>query len=61
LRAERDRRRGHHLLAHLRNEAYREYRRRIYPGSVAEGGKALSVEGNDRAIAEGKRRLGQGG
>jgi predicted amidohydrolase len=57
LRAERERRRGHHMLAHLRNEAYGEYRRGVYPGSLAPGAKALTVEGNERAIAEGKRRL----
>jgi predicted amidohydrolase len=61
LRAERERRRGHHMLAHLRMEAYREYQRPIYPGSLAEGERALSIAGNERAIAEGKRRLGQGG
>jgi predicted amidohydrolase len=57
LRAERERRRGHHMLAHLRTEAYREYRRSIYPGGLAEGAGVLSVEGNERATAEGKRRL----
>ncbi len=57
LRAERERRRGHHMLAHLRTEAYEGYRRAIYPGSLPEGEKALSVEANDRAIAEGKRRF----
>jgi predicted amidohydrolase len=60
LRAERERRRGHHLLAHLRTEAYAAYRRPIYPGGLAAGGATLSVEGNDRAIAEGRRRF-QGG
>jgi predicted amidohydrolase len=61
LRAERQRRRGHHLLAHLRTEAYAEYRRSIYPGSLHGGEKGLSVEGNERAIAEARRRLGRGG
>jgi predicted amidohydrolase len=55
LRAERDRRRGHHMLAHLRTEAYPLARRPVYPGGLTEGG--LSVAGNDRAIAEGKRRF----
>ena len=32
LRHERQRRRGHHLLNHLRTEAYAGYRRSIYPG-----------------------------
>jgi formamidase len=51
LRAERERRRGHHLLAHLRMEAYTAYHRSIYPGSLPESGATLSVEGNERAIA----------
>ena len=59
LRAERDRRRGHHMLAHLRNEAYTAYGRPLYPGGLGGAGR-LSVEGNERAIAEGKRRLAGG-
>jgi predicted amidohydrolase len=59
LRAERERRRGHHMLAHLRNEAYAEYRGGVYPGSLADGEKKLTVEANERAIAAGKRRLKQ--
>ncbi len=55
LRAERERRRGHHLLAHLRTEAYTGYARPIYPGGLAGG--TVTVEGNDRATAEGKARL----
>jgi predicted amidohydrolase len=35
LRAERQRRRGHHLLAHLRTEAYPLYRQPIYPAGQA--------------------------
>jgi predicted amidohydrolase len=54
LRAERERRRGHHLLGHLRTEAYPGYRTAVYPGSLVGGAKSLTVEGNDRAIAEGK-------
>jgi predicted amidohydrolase len=57
VRAERDRRAGHHMLAHLRMEAYTEYRRSIYPGSLKPGAARLSVEGNEDAIATGKRRL----
>jgi predicted amidohydrolase len=57
LRAERERRRGHHMLAHLRTEAYPGYLRPIYPGSLGEGETTLSVEGNERAIAAGKARL----
>jgi predicted amidohydrolase len=56
LRADRERRRGHHMLAHLRPEAYRGYQKPIYPGSLDEAGR-LSIAGNERAIALGKRRL----
>ena len=57
LRAERERRRGHHLLAHLRMEAYSAYRRSIYPGSLSEGAATLSIEGNEQAIMAARRRL----
>ncbi len=57
LRAERERRRGHHMLAHLRMEAYSAYRRSIYPGSLTEGAKALSIEGNEQAIVAARQRL----
>lgn len=57
LRAERERRRGHHMLSHLRMEAYPHYRRSIYPGSLAPGKQELSLEENERAIGEGKARL----
>src|SRR5207248_3361065 len=57
LRAERERRRGHHMLAHLRMEAYPAYRRPIYPGSLPPGAAALSIEGNEQAIAAARRRL----
>jgi predicted amidohydrolase len=57
LRAERERRRGHHMLAHLRAEAYPAYSRPVYPGSLVGGAKLLSIERNDQAIAAGKARL----
>jgi predicted amidohydrolase len=57
LRAERERRSGHHMLGHLRMEAYTEYRRSIYPGSLNKDEKTLTIAGNEGAIAEGKRRL----
>src|SRR5918997_1782487 len=50
LRAERERRRGHHMLAHLRTEAYGGYRRTCYAGSLADGAAGLSLAGNERAI-----------
>ena len=56
LRAERERRTGHHMLGHLRTESHRLARRPIYPGSVA-GVQQLSIESNKVAISEGKRRL----
>ena len=59
LRAERERRRGHHLLAHLRMESYGCYRQPIYPGSLADGARELTVEGNEQAIATGRERLDQ--
>jgi predicted amidohydrolase len=55
LRAERERRSGHHMLGHLRTEAY-AYRGPVYPGGRAQDGP-LTVEGNEKAIAEGKRRV----
>jgi hypothetical protein len=57
LRAERERRRGHHLLAHLRMEAYTAYRRSIYPGSLKEGQTTLTMEGTEEAIAAARQRL----
>jgi predicted amidohydrolase len=57
LRAERERRSGHHMLAHLRTEAYPAYRRPVYPGGLTGGAAGLSVEQNERAVADGKRRL----
>jgi hypothetical protein len=60
LRAERARRRGHHLLAHLRMEAYQGYHRSIYPGSLSGNNATLSVEENERAIAAARRALDAG-
>jgi predicted amidohydrolase len=59
LRAERERRRGHHMLAHLRMEAYQGYRRPVYKGSLPEGASRLTVEGNEQAIAAARQRLGR--
>jgi len=56
LRAERDRRMGHHMLGHLRMEAYR-YPNALYPGGLMGGKGFLSIEGNNQAIAEGKKRF----
>jgi predicted amidohydrolase len=53
LRYERVRRRGHHLLAHLRNEAYPAYRSPLYPASTANSSPpsaASNARTHDRAI-----------
>jgi hypothetical protein len=50
LRHERESRTGHHMLAHLRTEAYPIYRQPVYPG-LAE---PLSYEANLRRIAAAK-------
>jgi hypothetical protein len=42
-------------------EAYTAYPRSLYPGSLAEGAAALSVEGNERAMNEARRRLAGAG
>jgi predicted amidohydrolase len=57
LRVERERRRGHHMLAHLRMEAYPAYRRRLYPGSLGPQSPIISIAGNEQAIDQAKRRL----
>jgi len=56
LRAERERRTGHHMLGHLRTESHIAARRPIYPGSLGSASR-LSIEQNQKAIAEGKSRV----
>ena len=56
LRAERDRRSGHHMLAHLRTEAYLAARQSMYPGGLTNA-KRLTLEGNDQATALAKARF----
>lgn len=51
-RAERERRRGHHLLAHLRNEAYAHYQRSIYPPGQAT--KPVTAALNEASINTGR-------
>jgi predicted amidohydrolase len=53
LRHERAQRRGHHLLAQLRTEAYTGYARALYPPA----GGVPSLAGNEQAIDTGKQRL----
>ena len=61
LRHERATRRGHHMLGHLRTEAYPVYRRHIYPPvdatAPAGASPALSYEGNLARIDAAKRGL----
>jgi len=66
LRAERDRRRGHHLLAHRRCEAYQSQRRPAFPAGRSAHGP-LTIAGNEAATAavkmcrvEPSRPAGQG-
>jgi predicted amidohydrolase len=56
LRAERARRRGHDMLAHLRMEAYPGYQRGIYPGGRSASGPP-TLAANEKAIALGKAQL----
>ena len=51
LRHERESRHGHHMLAHLRTEAYPIYRQRMYP----QPSEPISYESNLRRIATAKR------
>jgi formamidase len=58
LRHERAARRGHHLLAHLRSEAYPVYRNHFYPPQTNNEPEAeLSYERNNELIDEAKRGL----
>src|SRR5258705_473299 len=58
LRHERQVRRGHHMLAHLRTEAYRVYQKHQYPPRLGDGDVAeLSYERNNLLIDEAKRKL----
>jgi formamidase len=55
LRHEREVRRGHHMLSHLRTEAYPIYSRPVFPPS----GAALSYDENNERIDRAKERLDQ--
>jgi formamidase len=55
LRHERHRRRGHHMLAHLRNEMYTHYQHPIYPAGAAADG--VSVAKNEDSTRRGRQSL----
>ncbi|HKZ03337.1 MAG TPA: nitrilase-related carbon-nitrogen hydrolase [Pyrinomonadaceae bacterium] len=58
LRHERASRRGHHMLAHLRTEAYSVYQRHQYPPDTEKVDEnEISLERNNHLIDEAKRRL----
>jgi hypothetical protein len=59
LRHERAARRGHHMLAHLRTEAYPVYNGHRYPPKIEarDGRSTLSYERNNELIDEAKRLL----
>ena len=58
LRHERETRRGHHMLAHLRTEAYPVYQKHFYPPELKENdGQLLSYEQNNKLIDEAKRQI----
>jgi formamidase len=58
LRHERETRRGHHMLAHLRTEAYPVYRGHVYPPeSDRTPASELSYEANNARIDAAKRKL----
>ncbi len=59
LRHERATRQGHHMLAHLRTEAYPVYRGPPLPAALEDGHAraALSYERNVARIQEAKRRI----
>jgi len=61
LRHERAARRGHHMLAHLRTEAYPVYQRHTYPPRLGEEAAPHSYERNNELIDESKRGLGEPG
>jgi len=52
LREERSRRRGHHMLSHLRTELYSGYSRPIYPPGAEK--RPHSIEENNRLIEQAK-------
>jgi hypothetical protein len=56
LRAERQRRRGHHMLSHLRTELYCAYRKPVYKPAALADNWPISVDGSNRAIEAAKEK-----
>jgi len=56
LRAERERRRGHHLLAHSRTEVYLAYQQSIYPAGRGREGP-ITIEINEESTRQGRQSL----
>ena len=56
LRAERQRRRGHHMLAHLRTEAYPKYGQPIYPAGRGSDG-TITIEKNEESLRQAHKAL----
>ena len=52
LRYERERRRGHHMLSHLRTETYRAYENSIFPPGTGE--ERMSIDRNEQNIRKAK-------
>jgi predicted amidohydrolase len=57
LRNERSVRRGHHMRAHLRTEAYPVYRRHVYPPEGGPRASELSYEANNDLIDAAKKTI----
>jgi len=60
LRAQRERRRGHQMLAHLRTEAYPAYQHAIYPAGRGDAGP-ITFKINDDSTRQGREALGHCG
>ena len=57
LRHDRVRRTGHHLISHLRTEAYSVYRRSIYPQGRMSGVENSTMQMNLELIEEAKKKV----
>lgn len=57
LKHERERRRGHHMISQLRNEAYTSYQRPVYP-QLSENSE-ITIESNERRMKNARDNLAQ--